>query len=128
MSGLSSAGAKLLSTMELDFSRIPADGERLRPRAFWRFAGRIEHEQVEFKRSASFVREAIPAMAMSRGGVLLLGVAEDRSLPGCPLDQATLDRIAQIAYDAGVDVDVREVRVGACRSRSSSCPRWPAGS
>ena len=47
----------------------------MRPRAFWRFAGRLEHEQLEFKRSAGHLKEAIPAMAMSRGGVLVLGVS-----------------------------------------------------
>lgn len=112
MSIPSSPRAKLLSTMELDFARIPKDGSRMRERAFWRFAGRIEHEQLEFKRSPAFLREAIPAMAMSRGGVLVIGVTDERRLVGRTLDQETLDRVASSAYEAGVEVDVRAITVG----------------
>ena len=91
---------------------LPADGAVLRPRSFWRRVGRLKHERLEFKRSAQHVREAIPAMAMSQGGVIVLGVSDDRELVGRALDQATLDRVATAAYDAGVDVEVRAVRVG----------------
>ena len=98
--------------MELDFDRIPPDGSRLRERAFWRFAGRLEHEQLEFKRSPGFLKEAIPAMAMSRGGVLVIGVTDERRLVGRPLDQDTLDKVAAAAYEAGVAVDVRAITVG----------------
>jgi ATP-dependent DNA helicase RecG len=98
--------------MELDFTRIPADGARMRARAFWRFAGRLEHEQLEFKRSPAALKEAIPAMAMSRGGVVVIGVTDERRLVGHSLDQDTLDRVAAAAYEAGVDVDVREIAVG----------------
>jgi len=84
----------------------------MRERAFWRFAGRIEHEQLEFKRSPAFLREAIPAMAMSRGGVLVIGVTDERRLVGRALDQETLDRVASAAYEAGVDVDLRAITVG----------------
>ena len=92
--------------------RVPRDGARLRPRAFWRFLGRVEHERLDFKRSANHLREAIPAMAMSQGGVIALGVADDRRLVGCPLDQATLDKIVAVAYESSVEVAVRAVRVG----------------
>ena len=101
-----------MSTMDLDFRSIPADGARLRRAAFWRLTGRIEHEQLDFKRSAGHLKEAIPAMAMSRGGVLVLGVSDERRLVGHPLDQHTLDRIHAAAYEAGVDVDVRAITVG----------------
>ena len=96
----------------MDLLRIPADGSRVRRRAFWRWAGRIEHEQLEFKRSANHVRDAIPAMAMSRGGVLVIGVTDERRLVGRALDQETLDRVASAAYEAGVEVDVRAITVG----------------
>ena len=99
----------------LDLSDIPLDGARMRPRAFWRFAGRIEHEQLEFKRSASHVRDAIPPNSMLRGGVLVLGVSDERVLLGQPLDQDTLDRVTAAAYESGVEVELREIRVGAVR-------------
>jgi hypothetical protein len=98
--------------MQLDLKRIPAHGSRMSVRAFWRAVGRLEHEELEFKRSAVYVKEAIPAMAMSRGGMLVLGVTDDRRLAGRPLDQATLDKIVGAAHEAGVDVDVRAIRVG----------------
>jgi predicted HTH transcriptional regulator len=91
---------------------LPRDGATLRPWAFWRRLGRLEHERLEFKRSANHLRDAIPAMAMSEGGVVVLGVSDDRELVGCALDQATLDRITAAACECGVDVRVRELRVG----------------
>jgi len=72
----------------------------------------VEHEGLEFKRSAHHLREAIPAMAMSRGGAIVLGVDDDRRLVGRPLDQDTLDRISAVAHESGVEVGVRSIRVG----------------
>lgn len=90
----------------------PRDGATLRPRAFWRRLGRLEHERLEFKRSAGHLRDAIPAMAMSEGGVIVLGVSDERELIGRPLDQETLDRITAAACECGVEVKVRAVTVG----------------
>jgi ATP-dependent DNA helicase RecG len=98
--------------MEAREPDIPPDGARLRRRAFWRRLGRVEHERLEFKRSAHHLREAIPAMAMSQGGLIVLGVTDDRRLAGRALDQDTLDRIAAAAYESGVEVAVRAIRVG----------------
>jgi ATP-dependent DNA helicase RecG len=81
-------------------------------RAFWRRYGRLEHERLEFKRSAHHVLESIVAMAMARGGVIVLGVGDDRELVGCEVDQGTLDRIALVAHETQVDVEVRPLRVG----------------
>jgi len=67
---------------------------RMSVRAFWRRFGRLEHERLEFKRSALHLQETVVAMAMSFGGVVLVGVTDDRRLAGCEADQATLDRIA----------------------------------
>jgi ATP-dependent DNA helicase RecG len=91
---------------------LPADGASLRPRGFWRRVGRLEHERLEFKRSALHVRDAIAAMAMSAGGAIVLGVSDERDLVGRPLDQETLDRITAAAAECGVDVGVRAITVG----------------
>ena len=91
---------------------IPGDGAALRPRAFWRKLGRLEHERLEFKRSANHLRDAIPAMAMSEGGVIVLGVSDERELVGRELDQETLDRVTNAASECGVEVEVRAVTVG----------------
>lgn len=92
-------------------TRLPAPA-RMSRRAFWRRYGRLEHERLEFKRSANHVQESVVAMAMARGGVIVLGVTDDRRLAGCGVDQATLDRIALVAHETQVDVEVRPVRVG----------------
>ena len=51
-------------------------------------------------------------MAMSEGGVIVLGVSDERRLVGRSLDQETLDRITAAAYESGVEVGVRAIRVG----------------
>jgi ATP-dependent DNA helicase RecG len=91
---------------------LPRDGASLRPRAFWRLVGRLEHERLEFKRSANHLRDAIAAMAMSEGGAIVLGVSDERELVGRPLDQETLDRITAAACECGVEVGVRAIAVG----------------
>lgn len=91
---------------------LPPDGASLRPRSFWRLVGRLEHETLEFKRSAHHLRDAIPAMAMSAGGAIVLGVSDEGELVGRPLDQETLDRITAAACECGVEVAVRAIRVG----------------
>ncbi len=91
---------------------LPRDGASLRPRAFWRLLGRLEHERLEFKRSANHLRDAIPAMAMSEGGAIVLGVSDERELVGRALDQDTLDRITAAACECGVEVGVRAISVG----------------
>lgn len=92
--------------------RLPLPPARLSRRAFWRRYGRLEHERLEFKSSPHHVLESIVAMAMARGGTIVLGVADDRRLVGCRVDQGTLDRIALVAHETQVDVEVRAVLVG----------------
>ena len=80
---------------------------------FWRLFGRREHERLDFKRGVpSDVRDAIPAMAMTDGGLIVCGVADDRRLTGCPLSQNTQNRITRYAAECGVDVQLREIAVG----------------
>jgi ATP-dependent DNA helicase RecG len=86
--------------------------ETMSQRAFWRRFGRLEHEHVEFKRSSHHLQDSVVAMAMSSGGVILIGVSEDRRVVGCQVDQRTLDQIATVAHETQVDVQVRPLRVG----------------
>ena len=85
---------------------------RMSVRAFWRRFGRLEHERLEFKRSALRLHESIVAMAMGSGGLVVLGVTDDRRLAGCPPDQGTLDRIAAVAHETQVAVTVHPLVVG----------------
>ena len=79
---------------------------------FWGLFGRLEHEQLDFKRGVpKDVRDTIAAMAMTRGGLIIHGVDDSRNIVGCPLSQNTQDRIARIASECGVDVQIREIIV-----------------
>jgi len=78
---------------------------------FWDRFGRVEHERLEFKASANNLREVIPAMAMNRGGLVVLGVTDTRHITGCPLDQRTLDAIMRRAQDCGVEVGIELLAV-----------------
>ena len=87
--------------------------QRLAVDAFWSLFGRLEHEQLDFKRGVpDDVRDTIAAMAMTHGGLIVHGVDDRRNVVGCPLSQNTQDRITRIAFECGVDVQVREVVAG----------------
>ncbi len=89
----------------------PHRASRMTRRAFWRRYGRLEHERLEFKRTALRLHESVVAMANGVGGVVLVGVADDRRLVGCAHDQATLDRIAHVAHETQVELVVRPLLV-----------------
>jgi predicted HTH transcriptional regulator len=103
----------------------PSRPARIGVRAFWRRFGRLEHERLEFKRSALHLQETVVAMAMSFGGVVIVGVTDDRRLAGCEADQGTLDRIAAIAHETGVELAVRPLVVGRTPLLAVLVPRVP---
>jgi ATP-dependent DNA helicase RecG len=90
---------------------------------FWARFGRLEHERLEFKASANNLREVIPAMAMTAGGHIVLGVSDDRRLVGCPLDQPALDRIMRRAQESGVDVEIEPLLVSRIPLTVVTVPR-----
>ena len=92
--------------------RLDAIPSLLSEEEFWRLFGRLEHEALDFKRGVpTDIRDAIAAMAMTDGGLIVHGVADDRQIVGCPLSQNTQDRITRIAAECGVDVQLREVAI-----------------
>ena len=92
--------------------RLDAIPSSLSEEEFWRLFGRLEHEALDFKRGVpTDIRDAIAAMAMTDGGMIVHGVADDRQIIGCPLSQNTQDRITHIAAECGVDVQLREVAI-----------------
>jgi len=91
-------------------------------RAFWRRYGRVEHEGLEFKASANHLLESVVAMAMTRGGTILIGVSDDRRLVGHPTCQASLDRIMLVAHETQVDLDVRRLAVGGVHVLAIAVP------
>ena len=104
--GPSAVSAKLLSTVIAGRTVTHLDRG-----SFWRRFGRLEHESLEFKASANNLREVIPAMAMTAGGEIVLGVTDERRLAGCRLDQPTLDAIMRRAQECGVEVSVEPLLV-----------------
>ncbi len=93
-----------------DLDNLP---ERLTPEAFRDLFGEVEHEMLDFKRGVpGDVLDAIPAMAMTHGGLIVHGVDDQRRITGCPLSQNTQDRIKRFAMECGVDVRVRALQVG----------------
>ena len=87
--------------------------ERLSEDDFWNLLGRIEHQSLDFKRGVPVaILATIPAMAMTDGGLIVHGVADDRTIVGCPLSQNTADRIQRYARECDVEVRVRPVQVG----------------
>ena len=96
--------------------RLDAIPSSLTEAEFWCLFGRREHEALDFKRGVpKDIAETIPAMAMTNGGLIVHGVADDRQIVGCPLSQNTQDRITRIAAECGVDVQLREVAIGGQR-------------
>ena len=80
---------------------------------FWDLFGTVEHEGFDFKGGPNeSLERAIPAMAMTDGGLLVLGVDDQRRIVGCPLTQRIQDRITDYAKECHVTVEMRDVRVG----------------
>ena len=102
------------------FGDIP---QRLATDEFWSLFGRLEHEQLDFKRGVpADVRDTIASMAMTHGGLIVHGVDDGRNVVGCPLSQNTQDRITRIALECGVDVQIREVEVGELKLTICAVP------
>ena len=117
--------AKLLSMMTL----LPGLGahrlRRMTRRAFWRRFGRMEHEQLEFKVSANHLLESVVAMAMTRGGTILIGVSDARRIVGYAAGQEGLDRIALVAQETQVELDMRRLCVGGIEVVAIGVPAVP---
>lgn len=82
------------------------------PERFWGLVGQVEHEQLDFKVQPTDLTPVIAAMAMTDGGLVVLGVSNDRRLQGCSLSQGTLDRVMRVAHACGVEIQLREISVG----------------
>ncbi len=79
--------------------------------AFWNLVGRLEHEQLDFKLRPDGLDEVFAAMAMTDGGVAILGIRDNRRVEGCAMTQAVLDRVTETAHACGLEVQVRELAV-----------------
>lgn len=106
--------------------RNPEIPEELTAREFWGRLGQLEHSGLDFKRGVSpGMLDAIPAMAMTSGGLIIHGVKDDRTIIGCPLSQNTLDRISQYAHQCDVPVEVRSILVDGVELTITTVPEVP---
>jgi ATP-dependent DNA helicase RecG len=73
--------------------------------------GSIENDQLDFKREPARLKDLVPAFAMTEGGLILIGVNDDRTVHGCELTQKVADTITRAAKEVGVDVQLRQIEV-----------------
>jgi ATP-dependent DNA helicase RecG len=78
---------------------------------FLALLGSIENDQLDFKRQPARLKELIPAFAMTDGGLIVIGINDDRSLHSCELTQSVADTITRAAKDVAVDVQLRQIEV-----------------
>src|ERR1051325_10991525 len=79
---------------------------------FWAIFGTSEHERLDFKQKpARSLHETIAAMAMTDGGVIVVGVRDDRSFSGMALGQKARDSALEAGHKCGVAVQVRQIEV-----------------
>ena len=85
---------------------------------------RLEQERLELKGGPSDDLNAVlPAMAMTDGGLVFLGIQDDRTIIGCRLTQRVLDRIGRSSHATGIDVSVCEVSIGGTTVVAVGVPR-----
>lgn len=109
-----------------DISGIP---DRLTEDEFWGAFGRLEHESLEFKREPPVKRQGvgasrgnfdvIPAMAMTNGGLIIIGVSDNPSeLTGFQATQADLDAIVQsILHNYNLVISTKTIIVEKAEAR-----------
>lgn len=78
---------------------------------FWALFGDMEYERLDFKESASYLKDIIPAMAMTLGGIVICGISDTRQIIGGPWGQKTLDKVARAGHETSVDVQARPLTV-----------------
>lgn len=109
-----------LVPLEPRLSEIP---DSLTTDEFWERFGQLEHERLDFKRRPSQgLDHVFAAMAMTDGGLVVLGIADDRQLVGCPKSQDVQDIVMRAAHGCGVDVQLKEIRVGRHRLTAVAVP------
>ena len=92
----------------LTLGDLPGD---LTQAELWDLVGRLEHEQLDFKLRPDGLDEVFAAMAMTDGGLVILGIRDNRTIEGCSLSQAVLDRVSETMHACGLEVQLREVSV-----------------
>ncbi len=97
---------------QLRLADIPG---RLTVDEFWTLFGTVEHETLDFKGGpGDSFKELLPAMAMTDGGLAILGVSDtddEREIVGCALSQRVQDRITKYANQCNIPVEHKSFSV-----------------
>lgn len=79
---------------------------------FWDTVGAVEHERLDFKsRLSKGIADIFAAMAMTTGGLVIIGINDDRSVAGATLEQETYDGVMTAAHDVEVSLRTHELRI-----------------
>jgi len=82
-------------------------------REFWDAVGRVEHERLDFKaRLPKGLADTLAAMAMTSGGLVVVGVDDDRNIVGASLSQEVYDGLMTAGHDVEVALAPHELLVG----------------
>lgn len=92
---------------------------------FWEIIGTIEHELLELKESPSHLTAPMAAMAMTSGGIIVLGVSDSRSIVGCALSQRTFDRVTRDGQSCGIVIQPLEIDVAGRQITLVGVPEIP---
>ena len=97
-----------MARSQLRLADIP---DRVTVDEFWDLFGDVEHETLDFKGGPNdSFKELLPAMAMTDGGLAILGVSDtddEREITGCPLSQRTQNSITRYANQCNVPVELK---------------------
>lgn len=89
--------------------------DHLSAEAFWQLVGTVEHETLDFKGGPNdSFKELLPAMAMTDGGIAILGVDDNNDqheIVGCPLTQRTQNSITRYANECNIQVKLKPIQV-----------------
>lgn len=78
----------------------------------WAAVGRVEHERLDFKaRVPKGLSDTFAAMAMTSGGIVVIGIDDERQVVGAPLDQDVYDGVMTAGHDVEVSVRTHELLV-----------------
>jgi ATP-dependent DNA helicase RecG len=112
MSLMPTFGPKIVISLRVSPSVTLDDlPDRVTETSSWKLIGRVEHQQLDFKLRADGLDEVFAAMSMTDGGLVVLGIRDNRTVEGCPMTQAVLDRVSESAHAYGLDVQARETSV-----------------
>lgn len=81
--------------MQIDATSPPAPSlpDLTTEEEFWAHFGTVEHIQLDFKIRPDGLADTLVSMANAEGGVIVIGVSDDRTLRGIADLQRTLDKI-----------------------------------